>query len=316
MGDLLSDRMETVRSITGLVDYLKTLCPYLDRAQICDQISYDTKSKWKSPANSFQGGERGSYFDNVCLWHWPVKKNSKPYVWGRKLEILAVRRKRNIDDENDSIVGFLVLRSFTDEYWEMLNEREEGEGDEKKRKKLQHKWRFYEFDKVGGLCMLNTDKVMAEELLRRCPDNEFDLSAIIMWIIYSLTIDEMDAEMMSLIPEDLCKMRGCMYMMCFNTMPEAVNAIVRNQMKFTGFVAALMLKQGKLNTRMGRRTEFWGTRFNDPRLRPEDAEVLIRLVGMPEEEHKDVNEVWPQYWVDIRSLTTIHGIRRDKKGKF
>ena len=52
------------------------------------------------------------------------------------------------------------------------------------------------------------------------------------------------------------------------------------------------------------------------RVREEDAAVLRTLLGMKEEEHRDVNAVWPQHWVDIQSLITIHCIYRDVKGEW
>jgi hypothetical protein len=161
--------------------------------------------------------------------------------------------------------------------------------------------------------------ILISSYWRRCPDNEADLTTCVNWIVGSKTIDRKDPTLLERIPETLIKKRGYAKLVVFNTMPTAVNSIVRNQMRFTAFIAALLHKQGKLNTRMGKPNEFWGEDDgrrvkNDKRVRKEDADVLSTLLGMQEGEHRDVNAVWPQYWVDIQSLTTIHCIHRDAEG--
>lgn len=155
----------------------------------------------------------------------------------------------------------------------------------------------------------------------RCPDNEADLTTCVNWIVSSKTIDMRDPTLPERIPEKLIRMRGGAKMIVFNTMPTALNSIVRNQMRFTAFIVALLHKQGKLNTRMGNPNEFWGEDDGrrvkiDKRVREEDAAVLRTLLGMKEDEHRSVKVVWPQHWVDIQSLTTIHCIHRDVKGEW
>lgn len=91
--------------------------------------------------------------------HWPTKERSKRFVWGRKVEMFAVRSI----EKNDAIVGFLVMRRFDDDYWPMRKE----DADKMGKELSKEKWRYYELNQFGGLCCLETDKNMPEELLSR-----------------------------------------------------------------------------------------------------------------------------------------------------
>lgn len=162
-------------------DLRDNFSPSMNVFDVLSDIAYNTKNKWRGIKTKRpelgMGEASGMSLENeityelfkdfgICplhpktmrIEHWPATEK-KAYIWGRKVEMFAVRSI----EKKDAIVGFLVMRSFDDDYW--LTRKEEA--DKMGKEISKEKWKYYELDQFGGLCFLDIDKNMPEELLRR-----------------------------------------------------------------------------------------------------------------------------------------------------
>lgn len=167
-------------------DLRDNFSPSMNVFDVLSDIAYNTKHKWlgiKTKRPELGMGEASGMalekeitYDlfkdfGICplhpktmrIEHWPATEKSKGYVWGRKVEMFAVRSI----EKKDAIVGFLVMRSFDDDYWPTRKASVSEEADKMGKEISKEKWKYYELDQFGGLCFLDTNKNMAEELLRR-----------------------------------------------------------------------------------------------------------------------------------------------------